>query len=233
MNNATAKYTAYDEKNPTKVLGTGILTVSSSATLSATSGKWEEAETVTLTKVDGAVTALNVGFTASCTGSCTATAPHPWAGSPLLTEGQSVSGTVTYEANPGAGKDSKTTTRYDMSITQPGATPLNAHSTWSNSRQVRCDTTFANNTSTGCVISDVRAQLILPLSTYGAAAATYGWAEQNRLSCRFRGSLTRADAENTPYPGYVSTAEGTKRKNLDTACDLQGYGLGCSVSKRP
>ncbi|MFD4973631.1 hypothetical protein ACFWOI_26220, partial [Streptomyces sp. NPDC058424] len=44
-----------------------------------------------------------------------------------------------------------------------------------------------------------------------------------RLSCRFRGPLTRADTQNTPYPGYVSTCEGTKRKNLDTACDLQGY----------
>jgi hypothetical protein len=53
------------------------------------------------------------------------------------------------------------------------------------------------------------------------------------LPCRFRGSLSRGGERNTPYPGYVSTCEGTKRKNLDTACDLQGYGLGCSVSKRP
>ncbi|MFD8726327.1 hypothetical protein ACFV2H_52695 [Streptomyces sp. NPDC059629] len=181
FNNGTANYTAYDEKNPTKVLGTGVLTISSSATLSATSGQWEESETVTLTKVTGAVTALNVGFTANCTASCTAVAPHPWAGSPLLTVGQSVSGTVTYAANPGAGVESKITTSYDMNITQPGATPLNAHSKWSNPRQVRCDTTFASNTSTGCVISDVRAQLILPLSSYGAAAATYGWAEQNLI----------------------------------------------------
>jgi hypothetical protein len=53
-----------------------------------------------------------------------------------------------------------------------------------------------------------------------------------RLPCCFRGSLSGADEHNTPYPGYVSTCDGTKRKNLDTACALQGYGLDCSVSKR-
>ncbi|MEV0494972.1 hypothetical protein AB0I23_35810, partial [Streptomyces atratus] len=31
------------------------------------------------------------------------------------------------------------------------------------------------------------------------------------LPCRFRGSLTWADMQNTPYPGYVSTCDGTKR----------------------
>jgi hypothetical protein len=36
--------------------------------------------------------------------------------------------------------------------------------------------------------------------------------------------------QNTPYPRYVSTCDSTKRTNLDTACDLQAYGLGSSES---
>jgi hypothetical protein len=43
------------------------------------------------------------------------------------------------------------------------------------------------------------------------------------LSCRFRGSLTWADTQNTPYPGYVSTCDGTKWKNLDTARALHNH----------
>lgn len=41
--------------------------------------------------------------------------------------------------------------------------------------------------------------------------------EKLRLPCRFRGSPTWPDTENTPYPGYVSTCERTKRMKLDTA----------------
>ncbi|MFE7394775.1 hypothetical protein ACFU9K_47510, partial [Streptomyces sp. NPDC057582] len=34
---------------------------------------------------------------------------------------------------------------------------------------------------------------------------------ESGLSCRIRGSLTWADTQNTPYPGYVSTCDSTKR----------------------
>lgn len=60
----------------------------------------------------------------------------------------------------------------------PAHEAVQPRSVWRNSRQVRCDTTFSNNTSTGCVISDVRPQLVMSESQYGAAAATYNWGEQ-------------------------------------------------------
>jgi hypothetical protein len=116
-----------------------------------------------------------VGFTASCT----ATSPSPWVGNQLLAEGQSASGTVTFQTTPGAGEVSSITTSYDLNVTQPGATPINQDVTWSNPRQIRCDTTFASNTRTGCVISDLRPHFTLSLSEYGAAAAAYGLAEQD------------------------------------------------------
>ena len=48
------------------------------------------------------------------------------------------------------------------------------------SEVVRCDALFpyATQTSTGCVIPAVRPQITLSLTTYGAAAALYGFAEQ-------------------------------------------------------
>ncbi len=172
-------YTEYNEDDPGETLGTGTLTVSSSASLSASSGQWQESETVTLSQVSGLVEDLNVGFTASCDASCTATSPSPWVGSQLLTEGQSASGSVTFQATPGAGLESSITTSYNLQVTQPGTTPLDEDVPWSNPRQVRCDTTFADNTSTGCVIPDIRPQFTLSLSEYGAAAAAYGFAEQD------------------------------------------------------
>jgi hypothetical protein len=122
-----------------------------------------------------------VGFTAGCNASCTATTPSPWAGSELLVKGESASGTVTFQGTPAAGTATSITTNYDLNILQPGTTPINPDVTWTNPQQVRCDATFPYgvNTSTGCVISSVRAQLTLSLATYGAAAALYGFAEND------------------------------------------------------
>lgn len=177
LNSYTATLTNWSEEG--EVLGTGVVLVSANATLSVTSGQWQESQTVTLSEATGTAlgTGLGVTLTASCTAACTATVPNPWAGSRLLKVGQSATGNVTFLSTPGAGLVSDITTKYNLRVDQPGTTPININATWSNPRQVRCDTTFASNTSTGCVISSVRAQLILPLSSYGAAAATYGWAE--------------------------------------------------------
>ena len=136
---------------------------------------------MTLAEATGLVEDLSVGLTASCNASCTATSPSAWAGSRLLTLGQSTSGSVTFLATPGAGLVSNITTSYVLNVTQPGTIPINENAPWSNPRQVRCDTTFASNTSTGCVIPTIRPVLTLPLSVYGAAAATYGWAENNLI----------------------------------------------------
>ncbi len=181
LNGLEATYTEYNEQNPGEILGTGVLTVSSSATLSASSGRWQESQTVTLAEATGLVEDLSVGLTASCTASCTATVPNPWAGNRLLTVGTSASGNVTFLATPSAGLVSNITTSYVLNVTQPGAIPINENAPWSNPRQVRCDTTFADNTSTGCVIPSIRPELDLSLATYGAAAATYGWAENNLI----------------------------------------------------
>jgi len=174
-------YTEINEEEPGEILGTAVLTVSSSAVLSATSGQWQESEIVTLTTVSGLVEDLEVGLTASCNAACTATTPNAWAGTELLTEGESASGNVTFQGAPAAGTVSNITTSYDLTVLQPGTIPINENTTWSNPQQVRCDATFpfGVNTSTGCVIAAVRAQLTLSLATYGAAAALYGFAEQD------------------------------------------------------
>ncbi|MET7666016.1 hypothetical protein ABZS99_46205, partial [Streptomyces sp. NPDC005463] len=50
---------------------------------------------------------------------------------------------------------------------------------------------------------------LLPMSVRDKDVEILALRHQLWRSCRFRGSLTRADTQNTPYPGYVSTAEGT------------------------
>ncbi|WP_405987931.1 hypothetical protein [Streptomyces sp. NBC_00986] len=175
LNSFKATLTSWSEEGA--VVGTGVVLVSANADLSASSGQWQEAMTATLSEATGTVKELGLTLTASCTAACTATVPNPWAGSRLVTLGQSATGNVTFLSTPGAGLVSNITTKYDLQVDQPGTTPINIHATWSNPRQVRCDTTFADNTSTGCVISDVRAKVVLDQATYGAAAATYGWAE--------------------------------------------------------
>jgi hypothetical protein len=170
-------YTEYNQAKPTEILGTGVLTVNSNATLSASSGQWQETETVSLTNTSGLVNNLSVSLKSGCSTGCTAISPNPWSGSRLLTKGQSASGNVTFAATPGAGLIGNITTNYVLTVVQPGTTPITADSPWTNPRPVRCDTTFASNTSTGCVIASVRPTLTLSLAQYGAAAALYGFAE--------------------------------------------------------
>ncbi|GAB6898021.1 hypothetical protein JCM9957A_11110 [Kineosporia succinea] len=171
-------YTEYNRNNPSQILGSAILEVSSSGTLSSRSGRWEEVVTVKLASVKDQVTSLAVAFKASCSTGCTAATPNPWAGSRLLSVGQSVSGSVFFEDTPASGGISTVTTSYVATVTQPGTTPLNPDVSWTNPRDIRCDTTFAKNTSTGCAIPSVRASLKLSLAKYGAAAALYGFAQQ-------------------------------------------------------
>lgn len=170
-------YTEYGGEGSTEVIGTGVLTINTSAELSAYSGEWQETQAVSLATT-GEVTYLNVGITASCDASCTAIVPNPWPGSSLLGDGQSANGSVTFESTPGPGNISNITTSYDINVTQPGATPISTDATWWNPEYVRCDMTFASDTSTGCAIPAVRPEFTLSLAQYGAAAALYGIAEQ-------------------------------------------------------
>lgn len=73
------------------------------------------------------------------------------------------------------------TIKYGLYITQTGTTPTQPNVNWSNPRVIRCDSalTESGNTSTGCALPSVTPKLELPLSTYGAAAATYRWAQYN------------------------------------------------------
>ncbi|MFB7618305.1 hypothetical protein [Kitasatospora sp. NPDC056181] len=154
--------------------------MTTSMTLNATSTTWNELVTVGLESATGDVTRLDVGFDVSCDSQCTATTPTPWAGQRSLGIGQQASGSVTYsESLPAGSLDSKIKTAYHMFVTMAGAQPTQPNADWSNSRLIRCDNAVGQYP--GCVYPDVRANLVLPLSQYGAAAAaaTYAWAIQN------------------------------------------------------
>ncbi|MEW2121480.1 hypothetical protein AB0945_41350 [Streptomyces sp. NPDC005474] len=164
-----------------EVLGTAILYVSSSATLNPRSGSWDENLQVEATQYTGQVKSLNVAAEVTCTSNCKAMQNHPWAGNRALTDGQVASGTVSYRNVPAVGVADPSTVKYSLTTTQTGTAPTQPTVNWSNPRAIRCDSalTESGNTSTGCALPSVTPLLELPLSTYGAAAATYRWAQYN------------------------------------------------------
>ncbi len=178
--NLEGTYTLWDQSKPPKVTGTAIFFATIGSTLSQTSGSWEEKQTMTVASATGKVNSLSFSWLSNCTPSCTPTKPSPWLGSVNLKVGQTAAGTSNYTANPGAGKHVGVTTSFAIQVVVPGVAGIHLLAK-DNPRKVRCDTTFSNNTSTGCVISDVQPQLVLPLSEYGAAAATYAWAQQKLI----------------------------------------------------
>ncbi|MBY8884159.1 hypothetical protein K7472_04770 [Streptomyces sp. PTM05] len=168
-------YTLRDNKG--EAVGTGIIVVGDSASLSQTSTTWRETETVSVAEVTGRLKSLNIAFDVSCDGGCKATGPSPWAGARTLTAGGTASGSVTFSTPVGKGRDTLVTVGHHLYVTSTGAIPTQPSTGWSSPDKVRCDDAVGK--FPGCVYPDRRADLDLSLSRYGAAAATYAWAEKN------------------------------------------------------
>lgn len=222
-------YTEYDSSTPGKVLGTAIFTTYQAATLSQTSGTWEETQKVTMGTTTGVVTSVDFSWTSMCSLGCTPTKPSPWTGSQNLRAGQTATGTSKFTVTPSAGAYASVSTSYALMALKPGSVPLNPEANIGNPRKVRCDKMFANNTSTGCVHADARPQLVLPLSQYGAAAATYAWAQQKLVDrwgsasnpLRRLADSAAAEGNRTRVCGEGATRPFTHRPDLvvNDSCD--------------
>ncbi|MCP9213385.1 NucA/NucB deoxyribonuclease domain-containing protein [Streptomyces sp. NEAU-Y11] len=181
-----------------RTLGTGRMKVNTSMKLSASSGTWNENISVKLDKVTGQVRKLNVAFDAKCTSACSMRKKSPWSGAKTLTLGEIAKGKVTYGATPPSGRKDFLTTKYHMNVTMPGAIPVQPNVNWDNPRKIRCDNQITG--SPGCVHADVRPNLVLSLSRYGAAAATYLWAQQNLPDgWGYRTPLRRMAGDSEPH----------------------------------
>ncbi|MFC0842217.1 DNA/RNA non-specific endonuclease [Streptomyces noboritoensis] len=182
VNGLEVLYTLKDTNG--KVVGTGTLTVASSALLPAARTAWNENVTVAMTGATGAVTTLTAKFRAECSAGCKVTKAAPWYGGQLTT-GQSVSGNVSYSSSPAPGTKVDFTTSYKLYVTAPGAQATDPNASWDNPEKVRCDddvrdTSAPNSTpAAGCVVPSVVPVLSMSTSTSGAAAAGYLWAQQN------------------------------------------------------
>ncbi|MFC7891819.1 NucA/NucB deoxyribonuclease domain-containing protein [Streptomyces sp. NPDC057381] len=170
-----------------KQLGTGTLSVATSALLPAelAKPKWNEYVTVAMTGATGTVTSLTAKLRAACTTGCKVTKPAPWWGGDLV-KGKSVNGYVTYSSSPGAGKATEFTTSYQLYVTSPGAQITDPNASWSNPRKIRCDDAVRDTTSStgtpgpGCVVPSYMAVVDMSAtSSSSAAAGAYLWAQRN------------------------------------------------------
>ncbi|MFF4838052.1 DNA/RNA non-specific endonuclease [Streptomyces sp. NPDC001315] len=161
-------------------IGSGTLTISTSASLPASGTTWSEQVTVTMTSAIGEVTALNAKFRAACGTGCTATKTAPWYGGDLVV-GQSLTGTVTYSSSPAAGAVAEFLTSYKLYVTSPGATAVDPNASWDNPRKIRCDNAVGGTSTAGCAVPSVMP--VVPMSAQssdaGGAVAAYAWAQKN------------------------------------------------------
>ncbi|MET7320811.1 DNA/RNA non-specific endonuclease [Streptomyces sp. NPDC005549] len=180
VNGLTVLYVLKDGNG--KEIGTGTLSVTTSALLPAEGTSWEEHVTVTMTGATGAVTSLTAKFRSACSAGCKATKNAPWYGGTLV-KGDSRNGRVAYSSTPAAGTQVEFTTSYELFVTAPGAQVTDASASWSNPEQIRCDdavsdTASAGTPGPGCVVPGVMPVVTID-ATSGAAAVGYRWAQQN------------------------------------------------------
>lgn len=205
----TVLYTLKDA-NGTPV-GTGTLSVTTSAALSADKTGWQEQVRVTMTHATDLVTTLNVKFRHACTAGCTAVTGLPWSGKKGdLVPGQTVSGTVSYTSAPADGERVDFNTSSRLYVIAPNTTPTDPHASWQNPEKVRCDadpgTPDLGTPKSGCVVagsmpvikmSALRNTPDSPTPSAGAAAASYLWAQDNLADGWGRNTpLTRATANS-------------------------------------
>ncbi|WP_327063552.1 DNA/RNA non-specific endonuclease [Kitasatospora purpeofusca] len=175
-------YTLKDSNG--RVVGTGTLTVATSAFLPAGSTKWDESITVTMTGATDAVTSLTAKFKAQCSSGCKMKNGTPWYNGDLV-KGKSVSGTVSYGSDPAPGTSVDFTTSYTLAVTSPGAQPTDPYASWTNPEKIRCDDNLRDisipdsKPPAGCVVRDYTPVVRMSTSTSGAAAAGYLWAQEN------------------------------------------------------
>jgi len=173
LSNAPVTYEEYDSKGR-KELGTASLSVSQDIELEPTSSTWEESDHVSVKKVTGDVRTLEIGFTASCSSPCSTENASPWAGLQPIQEGETLSGTIAYKDSP-TRSPNYIERRYELEITQPGTVPTKPYVNWAGPVTLRCDNLVGN--SPGCVVPAYTPTFDVPLSQWGAAAATYAWVQ--------------------------------------------------------
>ncbi|MFD8913445.1 hypothetical protein [Streptomyces sp. NPDC059575] len=190
LNGMEVTYTLFNDKGA--VIGTGLMNVATSMTLSATRTTWDETTTVKVTNVSGQVTSLNIAYDVTCGGGCGMSDARPWDGTKTLGRGGTATGTVTYNTPLAAGGLANVTSKHHMYVVASSAIPVQPNVDWDNPWPIRCDNQVGANP--GCVVPDVRANFEFSLTEFGGAAATYGWA-QNAL--RDGAPLTRDSSTTT------------------------------------
>ncbi|MFL3871341.1 hypothetical protein LT966_32825 [Streptomyces griseobrunneus] len=162
-----------------KPVGSALLYVSSRLNLDRAKLSWKESIRVKYESFEGKLTTntFHIAFTAGCNRSCKMATASPWAGQLSLTPNQTLSGDVEYNvATPNSGFNGGITTNYKINVMQAGTVPVQPNATWSNPRTIRCDDEVSS--VPGCVYPHIAPELVLPLSTYKEAAATYLFQQQ-------------------------------------------------------
>lgn len=176
LGNRPIKLTELKDGNP---VGSALLHVSSRLILDRAKLSWKESISIKYESFEGKLTTntFHVAFTAGCNKSCKMTTASPWTGHLSLAPKQTLSGDVEYNvATPNSGFNGGITTNYKINVMQAGTVPIQPNATWSNPRTIRCDDEVSN--VPGCVYPHITPELVLPLSTYKEAAATYLFQQQ-------------------------------------------------------
>ncbi|MEU5537479.1 hypothetical protein [Streptomyces sp. NPDC020362] len=179
-------YTLYSK--PGEEIGHATMRVVTKASPNARGRAWTEDVTVTATEVTSRVGAIEFALRATCSGQCTMNKPHAWDGRHvLLNAGESKHDFLLYWSD--VAQDGVTdilptyyTDVYSVNETEPGERD---NGVW-NGVYVRCDDQLARPyPGAGCIVSGTMANVDIPKSSYGAAAVTYEWAQNNLTGNNF------------------------------------------------
>ncbi|MFF8036409.1 MULTISPECIES: hypothetical protein [unclassified Streptomyces] len=198
-----------------KPTGTADLQVTARMALNPTSLTWKESIEIKYLKFSGNLTTTTFGisFNASCDRSCSMTVASPWAGERSISPGTTVSGDVTFGVGtPNSGFNGGITTKYQVRVSQDGTIPVQPNTSWTNPWKIRCDNQVGEQP--GCVYAQVKPNLVLPLSRYGQAAATYLFQQQ----------YSNAPLGTEAQPLHRIADEKAQQTNRDTTCVVAAEG---------
>jgi hypothetical protein len=161
--------------NTGAVIGTAQFTFAQQITTSTTKLTWTEADYLTLVAETGAAAGLSVTWLTACSAPCTPATSEPWGPATPIALGETLTGSIALADAPAGGAVNSLTNSYDVTVTQPGATPTGS-ATWS-APAVRCDNKVAVSNTAGCIIPDYTPVFSVSLAASGSSAAMIEWAQ--------------------------------------------------------
>lgn len=225
------------------IIGFASVRIVQTSTLDPKFRYWHENVSATTTDATPNMGSMALAGSATCPGMCTMeNGGKLWAGASVVIDpGKTKEGLFTFKTTVGKDQETDVTPVYRWTMYSTGGDPVRNTGGWTSNHTMRCDQKVGKDADAGCIVKGIMADVQISTAKYGAAAATYEWAQKNLTGGHFgtkeaplqrdrddEGKRTKAkryqscDAAPNPFKPILVTQEPDSCDEYPFAASVQG-----------